>query len=60
MIDHVNDTAIADVEQKLDEIVTKLKLSNDPEHKRQLLKQMRALMADIDRFVFGQDGLRNK
>lgn len=60
MIDHVNDTAIADVEQKLDEIVTKLKLSNDPEHKRQLLKQMRALMADIDRFVFGQDRLRNK
>jgi hypothetical protein len=56
----MTDTVIADVERKLDEIVAKLKLSNDPEHKRQLLKQMRALMADLDRFVFGHDGLRKQ
>lgn len=54
----MTDPPIAAIEQKLDEIVSKLKNSHDPEQKRELLREMRALMADLDRFVLGQDGLR--
>ncbi len=43
---------IAEIEQKLDEIVTQLKNAHDPEQKRALLKQMRGLMAELDKLVY--------
>jgi hypothetical protein len=43
---------ISAIEQKLDEVVTKLKATHDPEQKRALLKQMRTLMAELDKVVF--------
>ena len=55
----MTDPAVTAIEQKLDDTVAKLKNCNDPKQKRQLLKAMRALMADLDRLVYGQDGLRN-
>lgn len=43
---------IATVERKLDETLAQPKNANDPERKRALLKQMRNLMAELDRLVF--------
>ena len=43
---------IAVVERKLEEVLTKLKDAHDPEQKRALLKQMRTLMAELDKLVF--------
>ena len=43
---------VAEVEQKLDEIVTQLKNTHGPGQKRALLNQMRALMAELDKPVY--------
>ena len=40
------------IQQKLDDTLAQLKDMHDPERKRELLKQMRSLMATLDKLVF--------
>jgi hypothetical protein len=39
-------------EQKLEEVLTNLKSTHEPEQKKALLKEMRILMAELDKLVF--------
>lgn len=43
--------AIKELEQKLDDVVSQLKASKDPDARRSLLAQMRLLMAERERLV---------
>jgi hypothetical protein len=48
----MSDPEVSKIERKLEEILAPLKVTNNPERKRMLLKQMRTLMADLDTVVF--------
>jgi hypothetical protein len=48
----MRDPAITALEEKLDDVLSKLKKSTDPVLRRNLLAEMRTLMAELDRLVF--------
>jgi hypothetical protein len=47
-----NNTEFAKVQSKLDETLAKLKTVNDPNLRRELLREMRQLVAEAERLAF--------
>jgi hypothetical protein len=54
----MSEPEVASIERKLAEILAQPKVTNDPERKRMLLKQMRTLMAGLDTIVFDHTRLQ--
>jgi hypothetical protein len=50
--DTENRPEFPEVQRELDEIITKLKATNDPNLRRELLKQMGKLVAEAERLAY--------
>ena len=50
-----NSSAFTEVQRKLDETIAKLKMVNDPNLRRELLREMRHLVADAERLAYSLD-----
>jgi len=52
---HGNSSAFTEVQRKLDETIAKLKMVNDPNLRRELLREMRHLVVDAERLAYSLD-----
>jgi hypothetical protein len=45
------DSEFAEIQREIEEIVSKLRLTHDPEVRRRLFRQMRVLLGDADKLL---------